>query len=347
MKKNWFRALLCAALTVFVGGCEEPAKASEPVRLIFDTDMGNDVDDALALGMVHSLQSRAEVELLAVTVTKDEKTAAPFVDVINHFYGRPDIAIGVVRHGATPAPSRYSSLVNERDSGELRYPHQLKTGHDAPEATGLLRRILANQPDGSVVIVQVGFSTNLARLLESSPDDISPLDGRKLVAAKVRLLSIMAGVFATDANTQPSMEYNVMKDIPAARRVVDDWPGPVIFSGYEVGAAIRFPASSIESDFCYVEHHPLVEAYYLYNPPPHERPTWDLTSVLYAVRPNKGYFGLSDPGRVSISRDGYTKFQADPNGQHRYLTVNAEQVIRAREAMVFLASQPPMKSQSE
>ena len=57
-----------------------------------------------------------------------------------------------------------------------------------------------------------------------------------------------------------------------------------------------YPAVSIERDFGYVPHHPAAEAYCLYNPPPHERPTWDLTSALYAVRPDRGYFDLSEPG---------------------------------------------------
>ena len=43
---------------------------AEPIKLIFDTDMGNDVDDALALAMLHSLESRGESELLAITLTR-------------------------------------------------------------------------------------------------------------------------------------------------------------------------------------------------------------------------------------------------------------------------------------
>src|SRR5687767_5378226 len=72
-----------------------------PVRLIFDTDMGNDVDDALALAMIHSLESLGESKLLAVTLTKDNPWAAPYVDLVNHFYGRGTVPIGVVRNGKT------------------------------------------------------------------------------------------------------------------------------------------------------------------------------------------------------------------------------------------------------
>jgi len=66
------------------------ALAQAPTGIIFDTDMGNDVDDALALAMLHAFQSRHEINLLAVTVTKDNRGAAPYVDVVNTFYGRPD-----------------------------------------------------------------------------------------------------------------------------------------------------------------------------------------------------------------------------------------------------------------
>src|SRR6476620_3418856 len=110
------------------------ADAGQPVPLIFDTDIGNDVDDALALGVIHALVSRNECRLLAVTVTKDELLSAPFVDVINTFYGRGDVPIGVVRNGPTPEPSKYTSLANQRDDGKLRYPHRLQTGADAPDA---------------------------------------------------------------------------------------------------------------------------------------------------------------------------------------------------------------------
>ena len=66
-----------------------PASISAaPIPVIFDTDIGNDVDDALALAMLHALESRGEVRLLAVTITKDNKWAAPFVNLVNTFYGR-------------------------------------------------------------------------------------------------------------------------------------------------------------------------------------------------------------------------------------------------------------------
>jgi hypothetical protein len=57
------RLVLAAALSVSLYA------ATGGVRVIFDTDMGNDVDDALALGILHALETRGEAKLLAVTIT--------------------------------------------------------------------------------------------------------------------------------------------------------------------------------------------------------------------------------------------------------------------------------------
>jgi hypothetical protein len=122
---------------------------------------------------------------------------------------------------------------------------------------------------------------------------------------------------------------------------VTNSPVPIVFSGYEIGTAVPYPAVSIERDYGYVPHHPLAEAYWRYNPPPHNRPTWDLTSVLYAVFPDRGYFGLSEPGRVTVEDDGFTRFDPVADGAHRYLTLSPEQAARVTEALVQLSSQPP------
>jgi purine nucleosidase len=335
--KNWSQRVAVVFALACAGA--QPAEAADPpVPLVFDTDIGNDVDDALALGMIHALQSRGECRLLAVTVTKDEPLSAPFIDAVNTFYGRGEVPIGVVRGGATPEPSKFTRLAEARDDERLRYPHDLFSGADALDAVDVLRRVLAAADDGSVVIVQVGFSTNLARLLNSPADKASALDGAELVQRKVRLLSAMAGAFG---DGEPMAEYNVKIDIPAARALVENWPTPIMFSGFEVGVALEYPAESIERDYAYVAHHPLAEAYWLYEPPPHNRPTWDLTSALYAVRPDRGYFDVSPRGRVTVDDAGITSFVPDAQGRHRRLILTPDQRGRTLEALVQLASQPP------
>ncbi len=341
-KTRFRRLALFVAVAVMVTPALAADEPPQPVGVIFDTDMGNDIDDALALAVIHSLESRGECKLLAVTLTKDNEYSAPFVDLVNTFYGRGDIPIGAVRKGVTPADGKYlKPVTTSRDGDVPRYPHDLKSGRDAPEAVSLLRKILTALPDGSVAIVQVGFSTNLGRLLDSPADAISPLTGRELIKQKVRLLSAMAGSFSPELAAKHYGEYNIIKDIKAAQKVLGDWPGPVVASGYEIGIAIKYPAQSIREDYRYVKHHPLVDGYRLYLGDKKDRPTWDLTSVLYAVRPDRGYFGLSPAGRIVVAPDGYTQFKADPKGNCRYLTADTAQIARVREALVRPSSQPP------
>lgn len=331
---------VCLVLGAYSMGACENKNVHHSVKLILDTDIGNDIDDALALAMIHDLEDRGEAELLAVTVCKDNPWAAVYVDVVDHFYGRPDVPIGVVHNGKTPDDGPFVHSVSERkENGKFIYPRKLKSGSDAPEAVGLLRRTLAAQPDGSVVIVSIGFMTNLARLLASGPDSASPLSGSELVKRKVRLYSMMAGAFGP--NSGP--EYNVVVDADAAREVFDHWPTPLVVSGYEVGLAITYPASSIEKDYGYVKNHPIAEAYRAYVQMPCDRPCWDLTAVMYAVRPDSGYFGLSQPGAITLDSGNVTRFAEDSAGKRRYLTVTPDQITRLTEAFTLLVSSPPRR----
>ncbi len=341
MHRTVQRLIVAIASLLFLGSTAVQTTAAERVPLIFDTDICGDCDDVLALGMIHSLQARGMCKLLAVTISVDHELAAPFVDAVNTFYERGDIPIGVVGKGGVIEKSEFLSLVTEQESGRFRYRHDLASKESAMDATALLRATLAGQADHSVVIVQVGFSTNLARLLDSAGDEVSDLTGRELVERKVKLVSLMAGAFQPIDGNGRYLEYNVVKDIKSARILAERWPTAMVFSGFEIGIALPYPAVSIERDYGYVRHHPVAEAYIRRNPPPHNRPTWDLTSVLYAVLPDHGYFDVSPSGTVTVEADGFTRFDGHAEGKHRYLILRPEQKPRALEALVQLSSQPP------
>jgi hypothetical protein len=81
-----------------------------------------------------------------------------------------------------------------------------------------------------------------------------------------------------------------------------------------------------------------------------------LTSVLYAIRPNRDYFNVSPAGRVSVAEDGLTTFSQATNsqattlgesvmnetsGRDRFLILRDDQKARTTEALVQLSSQPP------
>ena len=336
--------LLLSVLQPFSPSAFSSPAPNPPVKLIFDTDMGNDVDDALALAVIHALQNRNACELLAVTLTCPEPLAADYIAAVNTFYGRPGIPIGVNPNSPSalhPTQRFLEIMLRKNADGSPAFPRNWDAAK-APHAVDLLRRILANAADASIVIIQVGFFTNLAALLDTKPDALSPLNGRDLVAKKVRLLSIMAGNFsnATDAEKK-RIEFNIRHDIPAARKLADEWPAPIVWGGFEVGIAVRYPARSMNNDFAYVPSHPIREAYQSYNPTPHERPCWDLVSTLCAIWPDRPYYGRSPKGRVTVTPEGISNFVAQPDGRDCHLKVNATQIARLREVLSTLASEPP------
>ena len=320
-----------------------PVQATEPVQVIFDTDISGDVDDVLALAMLHTLADRRECDLLAVTISKINPLTGPFTDAVNTFYGRPDIPIGVTRN-AQQRESKYLHLVLKKNGDQFRYPHDVTSNADLPDAVMLLRKTLAASADQSVVIIQVGLASNLADLLDSKPDKISSLSGIELVRRKVRLVSVMAGNFKPIDGNKHYLEANVRYGITAMQRFAKNWPEqvPVIWSGFEIGIAVRYPRQSIAKDFQYCEHHIVPESYLLHSGPNHDRPCWDLTSVLYAVRPERGYFNLSETGLVRVEDDGYLFIEPGKSKRDRFLKMSPKQTTRVSEALQFLVSQPPL-----
>ncbi len=312
------------------------AFADEPVKLIFDTDITGDVDDVLALAMIHSLMNREKCELLAVTVSKKNELAAPFVDAVNTFYGRPDIPIGISKT-APHRDSKYLTLAEvKNDDGKLRYPRDIGVSSDPEDAVKLLRKTLSEAEDHSLAIIQVGLATNLADFLNSD-------GGINLVKKKVGHLSVMAGAFETINGDNHFLEANVRNHVLSMQTLAAKWPAevPVIWSGFKIGISVTFPRKSIAKDFNYTGHHIVKEAYLLHSGPNHDRPCWDLTSVLYSVFPERGYFGFSPKGSVSVADDGFTRFRPTKNGRDRYLLLSPVQKTRVSEALIQLVNQPP------
>ncbi len=310
----------------------------DPVKVIFETDMGNDVDDAMALDLLYKYVDQTKVDLLAISTNKANRYSAPFVDVMNNWYGHASVPIGVVQNGVNSDGESHNfakTVVQYKVNGQLFFKTNLDCQYSG--SVRIYRRILSKQADTSVVIISVGFMTNLAQLLESPPDEFSSLTGKELIKKKVKFLSAMAGNF----NKTPSLEYNVKMDIPAATKVFDEWPTAIVVSPFEVGNSILYPAKSIEYDFNWAEHHPMVIAYKNYLPMPHNRPTWDLTSVLYSIEKESGYFSLSKPGTVKVDQAGYTGFRKKSTGKHRILQVNTDQRKKILDRFVELITTKP------
>jgi inosine-uridine nucleoside N-ribohydrolase len=312
-----------------------------PLSVIFDTDMGNDIDDALALDMLFKYSDQDKVRLLSIMLNKDFLYAPQYVDIMATWYGYPKMPIGVLKTTGDQLrtdDNNYTKTVSEsREGRRPLYRRTIRDYNALPDAAKLYRKRLSEQPDHSVTIVSVGFSTNLARLLDTPADEYSSLTGKELVDAKVKLLSVMAGGFTKE----PYVEYNVDVDKASARKVFAEWPSPIVVSPFELGDSIHYPGASIENDFQWAAHHPLVEAYKAYGKMPYNRSTWDLTAVLYAVEPE--FFHQSPPGTITVDEAGHTLYQKDKNGKHSYLTATVEQRKSILNYFIQLITKQPAK----
>lgn len=312
-------------------------------------------------------------KLVAVTVSLEDPPCAFYMSSVNSFYGRPNIPIGMARNGLDRKAARAKIgqafgwqtkgeedfaefVLNERRlDGSLAYPRSLDYGSRIPEALSVLRKALVDQPDQSVVMIQLGNSANSAALLSSQPDSISTLSGLDLIRKKVRFLAVMGGDFSDKAFSQKQSGIDFYEDVQSAQKIFADWPTPIVDQGFEVGGSFRYLGKSIKRDYSYMES-PLIPAIYIHscqtflktNLPtfaktcPHDHHLSDPATTLYSIRPDAGYFSLSKPGKITVLDDGNARFDENPSGTHFHLTVDEAQQSSAEEAINLLVSQPPV-----
>lgn len=298
------------------------------VNILFDTDIGPDCDDAGTLAILHAMADLGECRILGMAACVSSPDAAPCLDAINTYYGRPNLPIGTLKDTGFHTYSAFSNNV------ATNFPNDLVSGVNAPNATTLYRQILAAQPDNSVVFVAVGPLRNLRHLVRSSGDAASPLSGRDLLAQKVKRTVIMGGAYKVEWN----YEWNFYQDALSAKIVCSEWPNEIVFSGWEIGGTVH--TGHTLSTVTPVSN-PIRRAYEVYlNGPNKSRPSWDQTALYYAVRGGDGLFGLSGPGTVTVKDDGYNKHWSGATGKHRYMTklVSDTQIAAVIEGLM---TRPP------
>lgn len=322
MKKSIFYILLLLLFTA-CGGSKD-----NKVNLIFDTDMAPDYDDVGALAILHAMADSGEVNILATVSSNQCPTAVPCIDVINTYFGRPDIPTGAVK-GEAANRSTWHGGLRWTDELPARYPHKIKSTEESQDALKLYRKILSEQPDTSVTIVTVGFLTNLKNLLASGPDEFSPLTGEELIKKKVKVLVSMAGTFPE------GREFNVYIDPVASLAVFPHWPTPIIFSGWEIGSKIFTGKKLMESG---IEGNPIVDTYAMCLPQDDMkgRDSWDQTTVLVGVRGPGDYFDM-ERGTMNVFEDGSNTWTKDDNGNHYHLKfkMTPEQITEVIENMML------------
>lgn len=231
--------------------------------------------------------------------------------------------IGVSQKDSLRSFSKYTRQIAQR------FTSRFATNADAEDGTTVYRKLLAKEPDASVVIITIGHLTSLARLLESGPDGVSPLSGSELVRKKVKRWSCMGGQFPS------GKEANFYRPDPAATAVcLAKWELPVTFAGWEAGNQVITGGPCFKSES--KPDNPVYQAYELYNGFA-GRASWDQLAILEAIEGAGPYFHVNKDGQCKVDIDGSNQWVFPPNGLHGYLSINTSvETIRERINMLML-----------
>src|SRR5690554_5066847 len=215
-----------AILTLCHAGTAQNAMNNNtPVKVIIDTDLDSDVDDAGALAMLYNLHHAGEIELLGIIVTSDDPFAPVCAAALNTYYGLHELPVGFLSgQNELKNHSRYTRQIVEE------FPSGIKTYRDAEDAVSLYRNILAQQPDESVVLVTIGHLSSLQQLLLSKADTTSDMNGIELSHKKINKWICMGGEYPQ------GKEANFYRPDPESTSFcIDKWMKEVIFCGWEAG----------------------------------------------------------------------------------------------------------------
>ena len=181
----------------------------------------------------------------------------------------------------------------------------------------LLRRLLAENTGEKITIVAVGNFENLAALLTSGADDISPLTGKELILAQAERVVAMACFFPSESvpevwfgDWKMEAEFNVAVDIPSARTTLEECPVPVYFSHYLTGMSVLTGARLMKKD----EKNPAGRSYYVHSKG--NRSSWDPAAAFFAAYGCGKAFEIKRRGKVTINEKGVSLFKEDAAGSH-------------------------------
>eukprot|EP00040_Diaphanoeca_grandis_P016443 m.84819 g.84819 ORF g.84819 m.84819 type:complete len:388 (-) comp25807_c0_seq1:144-1307(-) len=315
-----------AAILVVVG----QQQGSQPLpQLIIDTDMSTDVDDVIAVCLANQLHNQRKLNLLAVVHNTGLEIGVGAVSVINHFYGNDDIAVGAYV-GTFDNPNNSPSWVSGPYVPGVvsAFPSPIRNSSECKSAVAVYRSTLAAAADNSVRISSIGFFTNIAALLQSGPDDHSPLSGKELVARKVEYMAVMGGRYPN--SSAMGHEWNFgggCRDAPicpttpkATSTVISMWPPsvPMLFSGWELGNQVKTGArltltnGSCASTAQGQPPNPCAAAFKLYGDMDPRvltegRSSWDPSTTLVAATSNPftgaiaSYYDLHNSGSNTVN----------------------------------------------
>ena len=257
--------------------------------IILSTDISGDCDDVGAIALMHSYADEYGYDILGMCNCTTRREGTKTLYAINKFLGRADIPLGEYAYHTLPINAESSKYTDEiaRRFGD--------GAPDPMESTAFYRKLLSEAEDDSVVLVTIGFFTDIALLLESAPDEYSPLCGTELVKRKVSHVVSMATKYPRGT------EFNIRLAPAEAKRAFELMPVDIYLSDFDLGHGMRVGFDYADKER--LKDNPVYESYRLFSDAHNldcKNNSYDLTAVQFAVLGEGDLYRVGKRGRLSF-----------------------------------------------
>ncbi len=278
-------------------------------QIFIDTDMGSDCDDVAAVAILAHFHKLGKINLLGVSHTSANPRTVEYLDMVCRFYGYETENLA--------AASKEWGIGEFRDGffDDVLDGFAYHTPECGLNAVQLMRKQLSNAKDATVLCI--GPLNNMSRFLDSSPDEISPLSGKEILAQNVKEVVVMGGIFDNKRydfyGETFEIEYNIKLDACASKNFIENCPAKITFVEFELGYNVKTFADTVAST---VET-PIKRAYKLFKVA--SRESWDVVAALYCLFGENGYYQTSAEGECVVDDNGKTNFYKKQGSKHQYL----------------------------
>lgn len=280
-----------------------PLKYLPDQTVVMETDIGCDVDDVGALAMLLDGAKKYGYRMGGVSLNRAAPRIVEGTKALLYARGFGDVPV------ATSIPTQESES-SYLDAMAKYLPADADLS--APSAPEFYRELFASAADGSVTIVSTGFLQNLQAVWR---------ENEALFERKVRACVIMGGSFLFKPDYR-EYNFNWEGHLAAASDFVEHYPGTVIYSGWEAGAAVWTDVSPKKDS-----RDPVPDAYGAFGSVPgnvpYGRESWDPVTADFAIHGECDRWRLSPNVRVWLE-DGMTRFRECPDGPAAFMILAKE-----------------------
>jgi purine nucleosidase len=183
---------------------QKPAQAQiAPEKVIIDTDIGDDIDDAFAIALA---LKGPELEILGIsTAFGDTEARAKIVDRMLGEAGRSDIPV------LAGTPTKTTNVMNQKRYGEGG--HFARPSH--PNAVDFILDEIRRYP-GQITLIAIGPLMNVGALIDKDPATFLKL--KRVVMMGGSIECGYGDLWFCTAHG-PDAEWNIINDIPSAKKL--------------------------------------------------------------------------------------------------------------------------------